>query len=116
MLALECALIRHCAPAQHHGLDAQVGSRLGKLGASVMTTTKGLFEQVQESIQQELDSVEDYLNKSAEKPATSRSASRSSSARCDAFEGSQDPGTGLSASIDGLVHSVGSCKRISCGL
>ena len=60
----------------------QVGSRIGRLGANFMTTTKGLFEQVQESIQQELDGVEGYLNQKATAGGShSRSASRSSS-RC----------------------------------
>ena len=57
----------------------QVGSHIGRFGANLMTTTKGLFEQVQESIQQELDGVEDYLNKKGTAASHTRSASRSSS-------------------------------------
>lgn len=67
------------SPEQLQQLN-QVGSRLGKFGATFVSSTRSLFDHVQEGIQQELDGVEDYLaGKGSKAAANSRAASRSSS-------------------------------------
>lgn len=41
----------------------QVGSRIGKLGNRVLTSSKDLFEQVAEALQTELDGIEGHVRK-----------------------------------------------------
>ncbi|KAK9807324.1 hypothetical protein WJX73_001726 [Symbiochloris irregularis] len=66
-------------PAQLQQLN-QVGTWAGKFGSNVMSSTQKLFEQVQESINQELDGVDTYLNEKTDKKGShSRAASRSTS-------------------------------------
>jgi len=41
----------------------QVGSRIGRLGTQVLSSSKDLFEQVAEAVQSELDSLEGHVRK-----------------------------------------------------
>ena len=41
----------------------QIGSRIGKLGNRVLTSSKDLFEQVAEAVQIELDSIEGHVRR-----------------------------------------------------
>jgi hypothetical protein len=49
----------------------QVGSRIGRLGTQVLSSSKDLFEQVAEAVQSELDNLEGHVRK----PVISKRAS-----------------------------------------